>query len=140
MIMGLEKIHKLEQAAIHIWNTFDGWQLEWTGDTDEYYPADAIGYTPKGFSCAIEMKFRNKYYPTKMLEESKYKRLMNMNVDVRLYFVGDSKGNYMFWLDEIEMPEPEKIWCPSTTLWSNSKEEKLIYLLEEEKACEVLFY
>jgi hypothetical protein len=136
---GIDRIQKLEQATVIILNTFSGWDLEWTGD-DQYYPVDAIGYTPKGFSCAMEMKFRNKYYPTKMLEVDKYNRLMNMNVDVRLYFVGDSKGNYMFWLDDLKMPDAEKMWCPSTTLWNNQKKEKLVYMLDEKSSAETLVY
>jgi len=138
MKKGIETIHKLEQAAVLILNTFNGWDLEWTGEG--FDPVDAIGYTPKGFSCAMEMKFRNKYYPTKMLEAYKYNRLMNMNVDVRLYFVGDPQGNYMFWLDDIKMPDPVKIWCPSTTLWNNSKQEKLVYMLDEKQSAETLIY
>lgn len=136
--MGIGKIHSLEQATVIILNKFSGWKLEWTGDG--FNNCDAIGFTPKGYSCAMEMKFRNKYYEKKMLEVDKYNRLMKSNVEVRLYFVGDPKGNYMFWLDQMEMPEPEKMWCPSTTLWKNDKKEKLVYLLEEKKASEVLFY
>ena len=138
MTKGIEKIHNLEQAAILIWNTFEGWDLTWTGDG--YDHCDAVGKTPKGYTCAMEMKFRNKYYQKKMLEVDKYQRLMAMDVEVRLYFVGDNKGNYMFWLDDIEMPEPDKIWCPTTTLWNNGKKEKLVYLLDEEKAVQVLVY
>jgi hypothetical protein len=56
--MGINKIHKLEKALITFLN-FDGWDLKWTGEGFKHY--DAIGCTPKGFQCVIEMKFRNKY-------------------------------------------------------------------------------
>ena len=138
MSEAIDKIHSLEQAAVIIWNTFDGWDLEWSGDG--FNCCDAMGFTPKGYSCGIEMKFRNKYYSDKMLEVSKYDRLMKMNVEVRLYFVSDPKGNYMFWLDDIQMPEPQKMWCPTTTLWGNQKTEKLVYMLEENKSAETFIY
>ena len=51
---------------------------------------DAIGKTPKGFDCVIEMKFRNKYYEDKMLEKDKYDSLMKLDKDIiKLYFVND---------------------------------------------------
>ena len=64
--MGLSKIHKLEKAVIMVLN-IDGWELKHTGDTYEHY--DAIGLTPKGKKCVIEMKFRTKYYEEKMIEK-----------------------------------------------------------------------
>ena len=131
MSKDIEKIHKFEEAVVTILN-FDGWELTWTGEG--YDHCDAVGKTPKGMTCAMEMKFRNKYYETKMLEKYKYDRLMAMEVEVRLYFVGDPKGNYLFWLDSIEVPKAETMWCPSTTLWNGNKKEKLVYLLEEEQA------
>ena len=64
--MSLERINVLEQGVVAILN-LDGWQLEWCGGGFDHY--DAIGYTAKGKKCVIEMKFRNKYYDTKMLEK-----------------------------------------------------------------------
>lgn len=138
MSEGINKIHDLERAVILLWNTFDGWDLTWTGSG--YDHCDAMGSTPKGYTCAIEMKFRNKYYETKMLEVDKYDRLMKMDVQVRLYFVGDPKGNYLYWLDDVELTEPVKMWCPSTTLWTNDKKEKLVYMLTEEQSTQTLIY
>ena len=77
--MSLNKIHKLEQTIVNFLN-FDGWDLKWTGEGSKHY--DASGFTQKGFSCVIEMKFRNKYYSEKMLEKFKYDALMNMNKDI----------------------------------------------------------
>tara|TARA_R110000787_G_scaffold254726_1_gene360022 strand:- start:278 stop:721 length:444 start_codon:yes stop_codon:yes gene_type:complete len=131
--MVLSKVHKLEKAAILILN-LDGWKLEWTGIGSERY--DAKGKTPKGMDCIIEFKFRNKYYKTKMLEKDKYDALMK-NKGVKLYYVNDSKGNYMYHLNTLLLPEPIKKYCPDTTLWSNKKSLKEVYLLEEKDAIQV---
>jgi hypothetical protein len=74
--MGIKTIKKLEKVLIAFLN-MDGWDLEWTGNAYEHY--DAKGFTPKGNPCVIEMKFRNKYYPEKMLEKYKYDALMKMD-------------------------------------------------------------
>ena len=117
--MKLDEVQKYEKAVVFLLNV-DGWDLEWTGKGFEHF--DAKGKTPKGFNCVIEMKFRNKYYPEKLLEKYKYDALMEMKSDiVKLYFVADPKGNYLFWLNDIQLPKVEKRYCPSTTLWSKKK-------------------
>ena len=104
------KVHQLEKATIELLN-FDGWQLEWTGKGSERY--DAKGKTPKGVKCVIEMKFRNKYYETKMLEKDRYDALMNLDTEiVKIYFVNDTKGNFMYYLNTLDMPKIEKKYCP----------------------------
>tara|TARA_R100000278_G_scaffold120567_1_gene103112 strand:+ start:64 stop:480 length:417 start_codon:yes stop_codon:yes gene_type:complete len=138
MITDINKVHQLEKATILILNKFSGWELEWTGDG--YGHCDAMGKTPKGFTCAMEMKFRNKYYESKMLEVGKYERLMAMDVEVRLYFVADPKGNYTFWLDNIQMPETTSITCASTTLWKSDIKTKPVYMLTEDMAADKLIY
>ncbi len=131
--MELECVHRLEKALITFYNTFDGWELEWCGGGYEHY--DAVGRTPKGYECVMEMKFRNKYYEKKLLEKYKYDQLMNMPEDlVKLYFINDPKGNYLYWLNNIKMPAAQEMWCPDTTLWNNKKVKKLCYLLEENDA------
>lgn len=62
--MTLEQTNLLEKAIIFALN-IDGWKLEHTGDGMERY--DAIGMTPKGKKCVIEMKFRNEYYDIKII-------------------------------------------------------------------------
>ena len=126
----MNKQHKLEQAIVKILN-LDGWKLKWTGEGSESW--DAEGLTPKGKECVIEMKFRNKYYPTKMLEKFKYDKLMNTG-KVAFYFVNDPKANYMFWLNDIQMPDPVDKYCPETTMWQNNKIVKPCFLLEESQA------
>jgi hypothetical protein len=128
--LNIKDVHKWEQAIIILLN-FDGWDLEWCGGGFDHY--DAIGRTPKGFECVMEMKFRQKYYTTKLLEVDKYNRLMDMPHDmVKLYFINDPKVNCLFWLNEIKLPEPVEMYCPDTTLWNSKKVKKPCYLLPEE--------
>lgn len=108
----------------------DGWDLEWCGGEFEHY--DAKGKTPKGYDCIMEMKFRDKYYETKLLEKYKYDKMFQEDESiVKLYFVNDPKANYLFWLNDIKLPEVKKLWAPTTTLWSQKKKEKEVYLLKE---------
>ena len=130
--MELDKIHKLEQAVIAILN-FDGWDLKWTGKSFEHY--DAMGKTPRGYDCVIEMKFREKYYEEKLLEKYKYDELMKLPEEtVKLYFINDPKGNFMYWLNKLDMPNPTLLNCPETSLWNKKKVKKEVYLLKENQA------
>ena len=131
--MGINKIHKLEQAVVMILN-IDGWDLEWTGEKYQNY--DAKGKTPKGLDCVIEMKFRDKYYEKKLIEKDKYNSLMKLNV-VALYFVNDPKGNFMYWLNNIKLPKSELLYCPDTTMWTKKRLKKKVYLLEENQASRI---
>lgn len=125
-------IEKYEKALINLLN-LDGWNLEWCGNENTFY--DARGYTPKGFRAVVEIKARNKYYETKMLEKAKYDRLMTLDEDVvKLYFVNDPKGNYLYWLNKIEMPTIDDKACPKTTMWNKTKVSKQVYMLKESQA------
>tara|TARA_R110001606_G_scaffold129414_1_gene264290 strand:+ start:5480 stop:5896 length:417 start_codon:yes stop_codon:yes gene_type:complete len=126
----ISRIHKLEKAVVDVLN-LDGWKLEWTGEGSQSW--DAEGLTPKGLQCVVEMKFRNKHYDTKMLEKFKYDKLIGTG-KVALYFVNDPKANYLFWLNDIEMPEPENKYCPDTTMWTKKRVLKPCYLLKEDDA------
>lgn len=133
--MGIKTIKKLEKVLVAFLN-MDGWDLEWTGDGFKHY--DACGFTKKGNPCVIEMKFRNKYYEYKMLEKYKYDKLMSMNDDIiKLYFVADPKGNYLFWLNKLNMPETVDMYCPDTTLWTKKRLLKPVYLLKENDATKI---
>lgn len=130
--MKISDVHRWEKAVVEVLNLC-GWDLQWCGGQFEHY--DAIGGTPKGVECVMEMKFRKKYYITKMIEKYKYDRLMEMPYDlVKLYFVNDPKANYLFWLNQIEMKEPSILKCPDTTLWTKKRIQKEVYLLEESDA------
>jgi hypothetical protein len=131
-LMGLSKIYLYEQAVVQILN-MDNWDLKWAGNGFEHY--DAIGKTPKGHDCVIEMKFRKKYYKEKMLEVYKYEQLISMDSEiVKLYFVSDPKGNYLYWLNYLDMPEPVDMYCPDTTMWTKKRLLKPVYLLTEQQA------
>lgn len=128
--MTIAEVNKWEKAICLVLQ-IDGWELEWVGDKN--LPYDAIGKTPKGFDCVMEMKFREKYYEEKLLEKYKYEKLIETG-KVALYFVNDPKGNFLYWLNNIELPKPVKLYCPSTTLWSKRKIKKPVYLLKENQA------
>ena len=133
--MELSKIHQLEKAMILLLN-FEGWELEWTGEGSERW--DAKGKTQKGFDCVIEMKFRKKYYETKMLEQEKYNALMKLDKDIiKIYLVNDTKGNFLYYLNTLKMPETIKKYCPQTTIWNGKKVLKDVYLIEEKYALRI---
>ena len=133
--MGIKKINQWEKAVVLILN-LDGWKLEWTGEGYSHY--DAKGKTPKGFDCVIEMKFRNKYYEEKMLEKYKYDALMELDkAIIKIYFVFDPKGNFMYWLNTLKMPSPVKKYCPDTTMWTKKRLLKEVYLLKENDASRI---
>ena len=133
--MRKKKTNQFEKAVILILN-LDGWELEWTGNKN--IPYDAIGKTPKLKSCVIEFKFRNDYYEEKMLEKDKYDALMALDKSlVKIYFVFDPKGNFMYWLDTLQMPKPVKKYCPDTTMWTKKRLLKDVYLLTENQAVRI---
>jgi len=73
-----------------------------------------------------------------MLEKYKYDKLMSMDDDiVKLYFVADPKGNYLFWLNKLNMPETVDMYCPDTTLWTKKRLLKPVYLLKENDATKI---
>tara|TARA_Y100000361_G_C11067492_1_gene293802 strand:+ start:51 stop:464 length:414 start_codon:yes stop_codon:yes gene_type:complete len=128
----INNIQKWEKAVVAIFNIL-GWDLVWSKNQFEHY--DARGLTPKGFECVMEMKFRNDYYEKKLLEKYKYDKLMEMDDDiVKLYFVNDPKGNYLFWLNKLQLKQTTKLWCPETTLWKSKKVMKTCYLINERDA------
>ncbi len=130
--MTIEQTHKWEQGIILLLN-LDGWELEWTGGEYEHY--DARGKTPKGFNCVIEFKLRNSYYQSKMLEQYKYKKLMQIEDCMKFYYVFDCKGNYLYHLDTLSMTELKIIEAGSTTYFEDkNKINKNVYMLTESQA------
>ena len=126
----IKEIHKWEQSIVTLLN-LDGWTLNHTGDGSISW--DAEGTTPKSQDCVIEMKFRNKYYETKIIEKAKFDKLIATG-KIALYFVNDPKGNYMFWLNKLKDLEIKNMYCPDTTLWNSKKVLKPCYLLKESDA------
>ena len=124
--------HKWEQGIIHLLN-LDGWELEWCGGNTEHY--DAKGKTPKGFDCVIEFKLRHAYYPTKILEQFKYKHLMNVPDCLKFYYVFDCRGNYLYFLDKLQLPDIEMIKSNCTEKFEDTyKMNKPVYMLSESQA------
>lgn len=124
--------HKWERAIIELLN-LDGWNLEWTGESTEHY--DAIGKTPKGFDCIMEIKLRHDYYPTKILEQYKHSKLMQKPNCMKFYYVFDKKGNYLYHLDTLVLPEVEIIKSKVTEKFEESyKMNKPVYMLSESQA------
>jgi len=126
----IKDIHRWEQSVVTLLN-LDGWKLSHTGEGSVSW--DAEGKTPKSQDCVIEMKFRNKYYETKIIEKAKFDKLIATG-KVALYFVNDPKGNYLFWLNNLKDLEVKKMYCPDTTLWGSKKVSKPCYLLKESDA------
>ena len=124
--------HKWELTIIEILNS-DGWKLHPSWTKTEHY--DAIGKTPKGFNCVMELKLRHKYYPTKVLEVYKYEKLMEIKDCLKFYYVFDIKGNYLYFLDTLYLAEPVIINCKTTEKFSNDKLiDKTCYMLLESQA------
>jgi len=124
--------HKWEQGIIHLLN-LDGWDLQWCGDGFEHY--DAKGKTPKGFDCVMEFKLRHKYYPTKILEQYKYDKLMEEPNCMKFYYVFDGGGNYLYHLDTLVLPELVNINTTVTHKYDNQNLiDKKCYMLSESQA------
>ena len=130
--MMIKEIHKWEQSVVTLLN-LDGWTLNHTGEGSKSWDAEGKTPFPKSQDCVIEMKFRNKYYETKIIEKAKFDKLIATG-KIALYFVNDPKGNYMFWLNNLKDLEVKNMYCPDTTLWSNKKVSKPCYLLKESDA------
>jgi len=73
-----------------------------------------------------------------MLEKYKYDALMKLNKKIiKLYFINDPKGNFLYWLNELKLPVPIAMYCPDTTLWTKKKVLKPVYLLKENQASRI---
>lgn len=133
--MEIKTINDWEKAVVFLLN-LDGWDLQHCGTGNKTY--DAFGKTPKGEKCILEMKFRKKYYEDKMLESDKYETLMALDKDiVKIFFVNDPKGNFMYWLNKLEMPKPVKKYCPDTSVYTKKRLHKDVYLLKENQAVRI---
>jgi len=123
----IDEIHIKEMTMINYLNVFYNWKLQHTGMDMEHY--DAIGETPKGKKCVMEMKFRSSHYMDMMLEKKKYDWLMEIPDVLKFYLVHDTTGTYIFWLDSLNFNSIIEMNCPETTFWGDDKKQKEIYLL-----------
>jgi hypothetical protein len=87
---------KWQNAIIFLLN-FDGWELNLINNK-------AIGKTPKGINCVMDMEFLDTYNEKKILKKDRYDALMELD-DVKLFFVNDPKGNFMYYLNTLKMPK-----------------------------------
>lgn len=131
--MTKDESEQYEKTVALMMNGFLNFQLNWVGDENTFY--DLRGLSPNGNKCVVEIKVRQKYYKDKMLEKYKYDKLMTLPDDVvKLYYVFDKKGSYLYWLNQMELPPVKSIRCPSTTMWSKDRKDKEVYLLPERLA------
>ena len=73
-----------------------------------------------------------------METKDKYDALMSLDKKIiKLYFVNDPKGNFLYWLNTIKLPEPVKKYCPDTTMWTKRRIKKDVYLLKENQASRI---
>lgn len=102
---------------------------------------DAFDCISKQASHYIELKCRNTHYPTLLIEEMKYRKLITQAAErdlIPFYISSTPKGIYSF--DLMDVPEP--IWIvekmPATTQFSNRmKVDKLVGYLPVEEAVEL---
>ena len=86
----------------------------------------------------IELKCRNTHYPTLLIEEVKYRKLITQSAERDLipYYINSTpQGVYSF--DLMDLPEPEWVshWMPTTTEFLNSRKiSKLVGFLAIEEA------
>jgi hypothetical protein len=82
----------------------------------------------------IELKCRHTHYPTLLIEEVKYRKLITQSAERDLipYYINSTpQGVYSF--DLMDLPEPEWVshWMPTTTEFLNSRKiSKLVGYLD----------
>jgi len=89
----------------------------------------------------IELKCRNTHYPTLLIEEMKYRKLITQAAERDLIpFYINSTPVGVFSFDLMDVPEPEWLshWMPATTEFSRShKVSKLVGYLAIEEAVQL---
>jgi hypothetical protein len=89
----------------------------------------------------IELKCRYTHYPTLLIEEMKYRKLITQSAERDLIpFYINSTPEGVFSFDLMDLPEPEwtTAWMPATTEFSrNQKVEKLVGYLAIEEAVQL---
>jgi hypothetical protein len=86
----------------------------------------------------IELKCRHTHYPTLLIEEMKYRKLITQSAErdlIPFYINSTPLGIYSF--DLMDIPEPEWVihWMPATSEFDNRNEiEKLVGYLDIEEA------
>jgi hypothetical protein len=102
---------------------------------------DAFDCISKQAGHYIELKCRNTHYPTLLIEEMKYRKLITQAAERDLIpFYINSTPVGVFSFDLMDVPEPEWLshWMPATTEFSRSnKVSKLVGYLPIEEAVQL---
>ena len=112
----------IEQAVIEVMN-LDGWELKLKA------PHIARGKTPKGKTCQMILRI-NREDDDIIISRGDYERLKFKGGEVKLYFYGTRKFNYLFWMNELIIGEPVELKSDNTLF----SEIKWGYYLEPSQA------
>jgi hypothetical protein len=99
---------------------------------------DSFDCISRDSAAYIELKCRNTHYPTLLIEEMKYRKLITQAAErdlVPFYINSTPEGVFSF--DLMEVPEPEWVThrMPATSEFANkSKVNKLVGYLDIEEA------
>lgn len=89
------EVDKWNKSIIQILNTFDGWDLRYVGDST----VTALGKTPKGFRCVLNIHF-DTLQPQPYIFEETWRDFKEMADDIAWVYMYVSKdANYFYWLN-----------------------------------------
>jgi hypothetical protein len=99
---------------------------------------DSFDCISRDSNAYIELKCRNTHYPTLLIEEFKYRKLITQAAERNLnpfYINSTPEGVFSFDLMDVAEPEWLNHWMPATTEFSRSnKVSKLVGYLPIEEA------
>lgn len=102
---------------------------------------DAFDCISKQVGHYIELKCRHTHYPTLLIEEMKYRKLITQAAERDLIpFYINSTPQGIFSFDLMDLAEPEWVthWMPATTEFNrNHKVEKLVGYLDIEEGVQL---
>ena len=56
---------------------------------------------------------------------------------VKIFFVNDPKGNFMYYLNTLKLPKVVTKYCPDTSVYTKKRLHKPVYLLKENDAVRI---
>ncbi len=99
---------------------------------------DSFDCISRDSNAYIELKCRNTHYPTLLIEEFKYRKLITQAAerDLNPFYINSTpEGVFSFDLMDVAEPEWLNHWMPATTEFSRSnKVSKLVGYLPIEEA------
>ena len=99
---------------------------------------DSFDCISRNSGAYIELKCRNTHYPTLLIEEMKYRKLITQAAerDLNPFYINSTpEGVFSFDLMDVAEPEWLNHWMPATTEFSRSnKVSKLVGYLPIEEA------